>query len=46
MDQRNNFGVAPDGQHFALMAPNPDAPAREIRVVVNLFEELKAKVGN
>ena len=25
---------------------NPDAPAREIHVVENWFEELKAKVGN
>ncbi len=40
------FDIAPDGQHFAVVAPNPDAPAREIRVVLNFFEELKAKVGN
>ncbi len=36
----DRFGVAPDGQHFAVLAPNPDAPAREIRVVLNWFEEL------
>ncbi len=40
------FDVTPDGQYFAVLAPNPDAPAREIRVVLNWFEELKAKVGN
>ena len=42
----HEFDVTPDGQHFAVFAPNPDAPAREIRVVLNWFEELKAKVGN
>ncbi len=40
------FDVAPDGQHFVVLTPNPDAPAREIHVVLNFFEELKAKVGN
>ncbi len=35
------FGVAPDGQHFAIIAGNPDSPAREINVVLNWFEELK-----
>ena len=38
------FGVAPDGQHFAILAPNPDSPAREINVVLNWFEELKRLV--
>ena len=40
------FGVAPDGQHFVITSPNPNGLAREIRVVLNFFEELKAKVGN
>ncbi len=35
------FDVTPDGQYFAVFAPNPDALAREIRVVLNWFEELK-----
>jgi len=38
------FSVAPDGQHFAILAANPDAPAREINVVLNWFEELKRLV--
>ena len=35
------FGVAPDGQHFAILTGNPDSPAREINVILNWFEELK-----
>ena len=42
----SGFDVTSNGQHFVVLAPNPDAPAREIRVVLNFFEELKAKVGN
>jgi len=38
------FGVAPDGQHFAILAENPDSPAREIHVILNWFEELKRLV--
>ncbi|MCH7715902.1 MAG: hypothetical protein IH876_07215 [Gemmatimonadetes bacterium] len=37
------FDVTPDGQHFVVLAPNPDAPAREIRVVLNWFEELRRR---
>ena len=40
------YDVAPDGQRFVLRTVNPEALAREIRVVLNWFEELKAKVGN
>ena len=40
------YDVAPDGQRILITVPNLDAPAREIQVVVNWFEELKAKVGN
>ena len=40
------YDVAEDGQRFLVAAWNPDAPAREIQVVLNFFEELKAKVGN
>jgi len=36
-----DYGVAPDGQHFAMFAGNPDAPARDINIVLNWFEELK-----
>ncbi len=39
------FDVTPDGQHFAVLVPNPDAPAREIRVVLDWFEELKGREG-
>ena len=40
------YDVAPDAKRFVLRTVNPDALAREIRVVLNWFEELKAKVGN
>ena len=40
------YDVSADGQRFLVAAQNPDAPAREIHVVLNWFEELKAKVGN
>jgi hypothetical protein len=35
------FLPAADGRTSYVIAPNPDAPAREIRVVQNWFEELK-----
>ena len=38
------YDVAPDGRHFAVLAVNPDALAREIHVVLNWFEELKRLV--
>jgi hypothetical protein len=34
--------VHPDGERFLLMLRNPAAAAREILVVKNFFEELKA----
>jgi len=40
------YGVSADGQRILLPAPNPDAPAREIHVVTNWFEHLKAMEGN
>ncbi len=40
------YDVSADGQRFLVAARNPDAPAREIHVVLNWFEEVKAKVGN
>ena len=40
------YGVSADGQLILLPAPNPDAPAREIHVVTNWFEHLKAMEGN
>ncbi len=42
----NQYAVSADGQRILLTAENPDAPAREIHVVLNWFEELKAKKGN
>ena len=45
-DEPWNYDVAPDGQHFVLSVLNPDVSAKEIHVVENFFEELKAKVGN
>jgi hypothetical protein len=40
----NDFQVASDGQSIHFIAPNPDAPAREIRVIVNWIEEMKRLV--
>jgi hypothetical protein len=39
------YDVAPDGQRILITVPNPDAPAREIQVVVNWFEELRRRMG-
>jgi eukaryotic-like serine/threonine-protein kinase len=38
-----SFEVAPDGQRFLLLAPNPEANRGEIHVVVNWFKELKER---
>ena len=43
---RRGYDVTADGQRFLVNMRNPDAPAREIHVVENWLEELKAKVGN
>ena len=40
-DLKPIYGVAPDGRHFAILAVNPDALAREIHVVLNWFTELE-----
>nr|MCH1932480.1 hypothetical protein [Shewanella shenzhenensis] len=37
------FSVTADGQRFLYPAQNPDASAREIHVVLNWFEELRAR---
>jgi Tol biopolymer transport system component len=37
------FSVSGDGRRFLYPARNPDAPPREIHVVLNWFEELKAR---
>ncbi len=39
------YDVAPDGQRFVLRSVNPAARVKEIRVVLNWFEELEAMVG-
>jgi Tol biopolymer transport system component len=38
-----SFEVAPDGQRFLLLTPNPDANRAEIHVVLNWFRELKER---
>ncbi len=43
---QGRWDVTADGQRFLVTVKNPDAPAREIHVVLNWDEELKAKVGN
>ena len=40
------YHVSPDGQRILYPASNPDAPAREIEVVLNWFEHLKELEGN
>ncbi len=40
------YDVTPDGTRFVLLTTKPDAAAKEVHVVLNWFEELKAKVGN
>ena len=37
-----DFDLAPDGTSFYFAAPNPDAPARELNVVVNWVQETLA----
>ena len=43
---QGRWDVARDGQRFIITGRNPDAPAREIHVVLNWDEVLKAQVGN
>jgi dipeptidyl aminopeptidase/acylaminoacyl peptidase len=38
-----HFDVAPDGQRFLLLTPNPEANRAEIHVVLNWFSELKER---
>ena len=38
-----SFEVAPDGQRFLLLTPNPEANRAEIHVVLNWFNELKER---
>ena len=44
--RRRGYDVTADGQRFLVHMRNPDAPAREIHVVENWLEVLKAKGGN
>jgi hypothetical protein len=39
-----SYDVAPDGQRFLMVRVEYRAPPTEIRLVLNWFEELKAKV--
>ena len=44
---RDNYDVSPDGQRFLMIKPRPGVKKRrEVTIVLNWFEELKAKVGN
>ena len=40
------YDVWPDGSRFLIVVPTPRAVAHDVHVVWNLFEKLKAKVGN
>ncbi|MCH8146172.1 MAG: hypothetical protein IIA55_15790 [Gemmatimonadetes bacterium] len=41
-----NYDVAPDGQRFVMVRAAGESGPPQIRLVLNFFEELKAKVGN
>jgi serine/threonine-protein kinase len=41
-----NYDVTSDGTRFVLRVTKLDAVAKEVHVVLNFFEELKARVGN
>ena len=43
--QVQDFAVAPDGHSIYLVAPNPDAAAREILVAVNWLQDLLGRGG-
>ncbi len=45
-DEAGSYAVTNDGERFLIRVKNPTSIAREIHVVLNWFEELKAKVGN
>ena len=38
------YDVSPDGQRFLMVKGDTEAAPRQLRLVVNWFEELKAKV--
>lgn len=38
------YDVSPDGQRFLMVKGDTQAAPRQLRLVVNWFEELKAKV--
>lgn len=40
-----SYDVSADGQRFLVLVKNPDAPAKEIHVVVNWFEVLRERAG-
>jgi serine/threonine-protein kinase len=42
----SSYDVTPDGERFVMVRVPPESAPREITVVVNWFEELKATVGN
>jgi hypothetical protein len=41
-----HYDVSLDGQRFLLQLTNPAALPRQVHVMVNWLDELKAKVGN
>ena len=40
------YDVSSDGEHFVILADNPEAPARDIQVIQNFSEVLKQLVPN
>lgn len=41
-----NYDVSPDGQRFVMIRAAGESGPPQIRLVLNWFEELNAKVGN
>ena len=41
-----DYAVTPDGERFLIRVMNPASSPREVHVVLNWFEELKARVPN
>ena len=42
--QDNNYDIFPDGEHFLMVEADPDANPSRLHLVLNWFEELKARV--
>jgi len=41
----HDFAASPDGKRFVFFRTEPDSQPTRLNVIVNWFEELKAKAG-